>query len=62
MTAALAIGLLAALFVVFGLFAPRGGEGRTCHGCPEEDGSTGGCEACPLTTSDSGPRKEEGDR
>lgn len=57
MSALIAVAALAALFVVFGLFGPDGSERPSCHGCPEEDGRTAGCEGCPLSTAGS-PAKE----
>ncbi len=58
MTAAIAIAVLAVLFVVFGLFPPGGGERPSCHGCPDEMEDPERCGACPLL-SDPHDREKE---
>lgn len=58
MTPVIAIVVLAALFVVFGLFPPGGGERSSCHGCPDEMEDPERCGSCPLLSDTLDPGKE----
>lgn len=51
MTALLAIAVVALLFVVFGLLAPRERRAGPCHRCPAGEEAPDLCGACPLHDS-----------